>query len=148
VEARGFPARHARVSLRIAQDPGVRLRHIAVSLGITERSAHGIVTIRQMIQRARNRYRRDTRPTIKPLKLPIPGPLSRSPAVEDRWVSAPAQEHDGKHEEHNDDDRSDAEKHGVVPFSNAAASRDGAVEPPARESPRLGEMSGSYWPDG
>ena len=30
--------------LRIAQDPGVRLRHIAVSPGITERSAHGIVT--------------------------------------------------------------------------------------------------------
>jgi hypothetical protein len=86
--------------------------------------AAALVTIRQMIQRARNRYRRDTRPTTKRLKLPIPGPLSRSAAVEDRWVSAPAQEHDGKHEEHNDDDRSDAEKHGVIPSSNAAASQD------------------------
>ena len=30
--------------LCIAQDPGVGLRDIAASLGITERSAHGIVT--------------------------------------------------------------------------------------------------------
>jgi hypothetical protein len=32
------------VLLRTAEDPGVRLRHIAVSPGITERSVHGIVT--------------------------------------------------------------------------------------------------------
>ena len=35
---------HARVLLCIAHDPGVRLRDIATTLGITERSAHGIVT--------------------------------------------------------------------------------------------------------
>ena len=35
---------HARVLLCIAHDPGARLRDIAASLGITERSAHGIVT--------------------------------------------------------------------------------------------------------
>jgi DNA-binding IclR family transcriptional regulator len=35
---------HARVLLYIAHDPGVRLRDIAVSLGITERSTYGIVT--------------------------------------------------------------------------------------------------------
>ena len=35
--------------------------------------AAALVTIRQLIQRARNRYRRDTRPTIKRLKLPIAG---------------------------------------------------------------------------
>jgi len=35
---------HARVLLCIAHDPGARLRDIAVSLGITERSAYGIVT--------------------------------------------------------------------------------------------------------
>ena len=35
---------HARVLLCIAHDPGVRLRDIAVSLGITECSAYGIVT--------------------------------------------------------------------------------------------------------
>jgi len=39
-----FLTNHARVMLCIAQDPGVRLRDIAVGLGITERSAYGIVT--------------------------------------------------------------------------------------------------------
>jgi DNA-binding MarR family transcriptional regulator len=40
----GFLTNHARVLLCIAHDPGVRLRDIAASLGITERGAHGIVT--------------------------------------------------------------------------------------------------------
>ena len=35
---------HARVLMCIAHDPGARRRDIAASLGITERSAHGIVT--------------------------------------------------------------------------------------------------------
>jgi IclR-like helix-turn-helix domain-containing protein len=35
---------HALVLLCIAHDPGVRLRDIAASVGITERSAYGIVT--------------------------------------------------------------------------------------------------------
>ncbi|MFI5083515.1 MAG: MarR family transcriptional regulator [Streptosporangiales bacterium] len=35
---------HARVLLCIAHAPGARLRDIAASVGITERSAHGIVT--------------------------------------------------------------------------------------------------------
>ena len=35
---------HARVLLCVAHDPGARLRDIAASLGITERSAYGIVT--------------------------------------------------------------------------------------------------------
>ncbi len=39
-----FLTSHARVLLCIAHDPGARLRDIAVSLGITERSAYGIVT--------------------------------------------------------------------------------------------------------
>jgi DNA-binding IclR family transcriptional regulator len=39
----GFLTSHARVLLCIARDPGVRLRDIASSLGITERSAHGLV---------------------------------------------------------------------------------------------------------
>jgi DNA-binding MarR family transcriptional regulator len=39
-----FLTSHARVLLCIARDPGVRLRDLAASLGITERSAHGIVT--------------------------------------------------------------------------------------------------------
>lgn len=34
---------HARVLMCIAHDPGVRLRDIATTVGITERSAYGIV---------------------------------------------------------------------------------------------------------
>jgi len=39
-----FLTHHARVLLCVAHDPGVRLRDIAASLGITERSAFGIIT--------------------------------------------------------------------------------------------------------
>ena len=39
-----FLTNHARVLLRIAHDPGVRLRDLAASVGITERSAYAIVT--------------------------------------------------------------------------------------------------------
>jgi DNA-binding IclR family transcriptional regulator len=39
-----FLTNHARVLLCIARDPGARLRDIAGSVDITERSAHGIVT--------------------------------------------------------------------------------------------------------
>jgi hypothetical protein len=70
----GFLTNHARVLLCIARDPGARLRDIAASLGITERSAHGIVTdlaeagylIRQKDGR-RNRYRIQAH-------LPVPEP--------------------------------------------------------------------------
>jgi MarR family len=80
----GFLTNHARVLLCIAHDPGARLRDIAASLGITERSAHGIVTdlaeagyvIRQKDGR-RNRYR--SRPTCR-CPSPAPGnpPSARS----------------------------------------------------------------------
>jgi len=40
----GFLTNHGRVLLCIAHDPGVRLRDIAAELGITERTAYGIVT--------------------------------------------------------------------------------------------------------
>src|ERR1700686_2311678 len=39
-----FLTPHARVLLLVAHDPGVRLRDIAASLDITERSAFGIIT--------------------------------------------------------------------------------------------------------
>jgi hypothetical protein len=39
-----FLSKHGRVLLCIAHDPGVRLRDIAASVGITERSAYAIVT--------------------------------------------------------------------------------------------------------
>jgi sugar-specific transcriptional regulator TrmB len=39
----GFLTNHARVLLCIAHDPGTRLRDIAASLGITDRSVYAIV---------------------------------------------------------------------------------------------------------
>jgi hypothetical protein len=39
-----FLTNHARVLLCVAHDPGVRLRDIAATLDITERSAFGIIT--------------------------------------------------------------------------------------------------------
>jgi len=39
-----FLTNHARALVCIADDPGVRLREIAATLGITERRAFGIVT--------------------------------------------------------------------------------------------------------
>jgi hypothetical protein len=44
VESWSFLTKHGRVLLCIAHDPGARLRDIAASVGITERSAYGIVT--------------------------------------------------------------------------------------------------------
>src|SRR5271165_3867350 len=81
MESWGFLTNHARVLLCIAQDPGARLRDIAASLSITERSAHGIVTdlaeagyvIRQKDGR-RNRYRIQAH-------LPVPEPGTREPAI-------------------------------------------------------------------
>jgi DNA-binding IclR family transcriptional regulator len=76
-----FLTNHARVLLCIAHDPGARLRDIAASLGITERSAHGIVTdlaeagylIRHKDGR-RNRYQIQAH-------LPLPEPASRERTV-------------------------------------------------------------------
>jgi DNA-binding IclR family transcriptional regulator len=39
-----FLTNHARVLMCIAHDPGIRLRDIATTLDITERTAYGIVT--------------------------------------------------------------------------------------------------------
>jgi predicted ArsR family transcriptional regulator len=77
----GFLTNHARVLLCIAHDPGARLRDIAASLGITERSAHGIVTelaeagyvVKQKDGR-RNRYQIQAH-------LPLPEPTSRERTV-------------------------------------------------------------------
>ena len=76
-----FLTNHARVLLCIAGDPGARLRDIAASLGITERSAYGIVTeltaagyvVKQKDGR-RNRYQIQSH-------LPLPEPASQQPAI-------------------------------------------------------------------
>jgi MarR family protein len=83
MESWGFLTNHARVLLHIAQDPGARLRDIAVSLGITERSAYGIVTdltqagyvVKQKDGR-RNRYQIQAH-------LPLPDPAGQEPAIGD-----------------------------------------------------------------
>jgi hypothetical protein len=76
-----FLTYHARVLLLVAHDPGVRLRDIAASLNITERSAFGIITdlaeagyvIKEKNGR-RNRYHIQAH-------LPLPEPDGREPTV-------------------------------------------------------------------
>jgi len=83
VESWSFLTNHARVLLRIAQDPGARLRDIAASAGITERSAYGIVTdltaagyVVKHKDGRRNRYQIQAH-------LPLPEPGSQEPAIGD-----------------------------------------------------------------
>ena len=83
MESWNFLTNHARVLLRIAQDPGARLRDIAAALGITERSAYGIVTdltqagyvVKQKDGR-RNRYEVQAH-------LPLPDPVGREHTIGD-----------------------------------------------------------------
>ena len=76
-----FLTNHARVLLCIAHDQGMRLRDLAASLGITERSAHGIVTdlatagyVLKQKDGRRNRYQIQAH-------LPLPEPTSQEPAI-------------------------------------------------------------------
>ena len=72
---------HARVLLLVAHDPGVRLRDIAASLGITERGAFGIIAdlveagyvVKEKDGR-RNRYHIQAH-------LPLPEPTARERTV-------------------------------------------------------------------
>jgi IclR helix-turn-helix domain len=77
----GFLTNHARVLLCVAHDPGARLRDIAASLGITERSAHGILTdlskagyVLKQRDGRRNRYQIQAH-------LPLREPASREVAI-------------------------------------------------------------------
>jgi DNA-binding transcriptional ArsR family regulator len=76
-----FFTNHARVLICIARDPGVRLRDLAVALGITERSAYGIVT--HLVEAGyvvkdkdgrRNRYRVEA-------QLPLPEHIGRERTI-------------------------------------------------------------------
>lgn len=83
MESWSFLTNHARVLLCIAHDPGMRLRDIAASVGITERSAYGIVTdlaksgyiVKQKDGR-RNRYQIQAH-------LPMRESASQQPAIGD-----------------------------------------------------------------
>lgn len=86
----GFLTSHARVLLCIAHDPGVRLRDIAATVGITERRTYGIVAdltaagyISKQKDGRRNRYQ------IQP-HMPLPGPASQGPLSAKSWPSSPA----------------------------------------------------------
>jgi hypothetical protein len=76
-----FLTSHARVLLLVAHDPGVRLRDIAASLDITERSAFGIITdlveagyvVKEKTGR-RNRYHIQAH-------LPLPEPTTQERTV-------------------------------------------------------------------
>ncbi len=83
MERWSFLTNHARVLLRIAQDPDARLRDIAVAVGITERSAFGIITdltaagyVVKHKDGRRNRYQIQAH-------LPLPEPASQEPAIGD-----------------------------------------------------------------
>ena len=78
-----FLTNHARALLCIAADPGVRLRDIATSVGITERRAHAIVTdladagyVVKDRNGRRNQYRIQT-------DLPLRDPINRQRTVGD-----------------------------------------------------------------
>ena len=76
-----FLTNHARILLCVAHDPGVRLRDIAASLNITERSAFGILAdlaeagyvVKEKDGR-RNRYHIQAH-------LPLPEPVGRERTV-------------------------------------------------------------------
>jgi DNA-binding IclR family transcriptional regulator len=78
-----FLTNHARVLVCIAHDPGLRLREIGETVGITERAAHRIVGelaaagfISRERQGRRNHYTIQT-------QLPLPDPLARGRKVSD-----------------------------------------------------------------
>ena len=76
-----LPTNHARVLLAIAGDPGIRLRDIATTLGITERSACAIVTdLTEAGCAAKQREGRRNRYQIQ-ARLPLPGPASQQPTI-------------------------------------------------------------------
>jgi DNA-binding transcriptional ArsR family regulator len=81
VESWSFLTNHARVLLCIAHDPDARLRDIAASLGITERSVYGIVT--DLTAAGYVVKHRDGRRNLYQIQahLPLPEPASKEPAI-------------------------------------------------------------------
>ena len=76
-----FFTNHARVLICVSRDPGVRLRDLAATLDITERSAYGIVSdlveagyVLKERDGRRNRYRVRA-------ELPLPEPITRERTI-------------------------------------------------------------------
>ena len=78
-----FLTNHAQVLLCIAHDPGVRLREIGETVGITERGAHRIVgELADAGYISRTRTGRRNRYTIES-DLPVPDPLASRQRIGD-----------------------------------------------------------------
>jgi DNA-binding IclR family transcriptional regulator len=76
-----FLTNHARVLICIAQDPGIRLREIGDSIGITERAVYGIVA--ELIASgyiSRTREGRRNHYSIQ-AQLPLPDSMARGQRV-------------------------------------------------------------------
>jgi hypothetical protein len=78
-----FFTNHARVLICIARDPGIRLRDLAATIDVTERSAYGIVTdlvnggyVVKDKDGRRNRYRVEA-------QLPLPESIGRERTIGD-----------------------------------------------------------------
>src|SRR6266516_1831567 len=81
MERWSFLTNHARVLLCLAHDPGARVRDIAASLGITERSAHGIVSdLTAAGYVVKHNADRRTLYQIQAHR-PLPEPASQEPAI-------------------------------------------------------------------
>ncbi len=92
-----FLTNHAQVLLCIAQDPGIRLRQIGDTVGITERAAHRIVVelvAAGYISRTRNGRR--NRYTIES-HLPLPDPVAREQKIGDLLAILTRQRSDATH---------------------------------------------------
>jgi DNA-binding MarR family transcriptional regulator len=78
-----FLTNHAQVLLCIAHDPGIRLREIGETVGITERAAHRIVgELAHAGYISRKRNGRRNHYTIQS-DLPVPDPLARQQKIGD-----------------------------------------------------------------
>jgi predicted transcriptional regulator len=76
-----FLTNHAHVLLCVANDPGVRLRDIAESVGITERGAHKILS--QLVEEGYVRRERQGRRNHYEVRTDLP---LRHPLVQEREV--------------------------------------------------------------
>jgi hypothetical protein len=78
-----FLTNHAQVLACVARDPGIRLREIGDTVGITERAVHRIVV--ELVTAgylARERRGRRSHYTVQS-HLPLPDPLARGQKVGD-----------------------------------------------------------------
>lgn len=84
-----FLTNHAHVLVCVSRDPGIRLRDIAASVGITERTAHRILS--ELVEEGyveRERHGRRNVYTIE-AELPLRHPLVRARGVGDLLAALP-----------------------------------------------------------